>query len=85
MNTMEKKERNKILIALAVVAALVVAVVLYFRFMPAWASLQVLLSGVAGLVLGFMFRWLYDKYLSGIFPLLWKLVKNLFKGGKDED
>lgn len=85
MNTMEKKERNKILIALAVVAALVVAVVLYFRFMPAWASLQVLLSGVAGLVLGFMFRGLYDKYLSGIFPLLWKLVKNLFKGGKDED
>lgn len=53
--------------------------------MPAWASLQVLLSGVVGLVLGFIFRWLYDKYLSGIFPLLWKLIKNLFKGGKDED
>ena len=64
-------KRNKILIALSVLIALIVAFVLYFRFMPAWASLQVLLSGVAGLVLGFMFRWLYDKYL--------------FKGGKDED
>ena len=82
---MEKTKRNKILIALSVLIALIVAFVLYFRFMPAWASLQVLLSGVAGLVLGFMFRWLYDKYLSGIFPLLWKLIKNLFKGGKDED
>lgn len=68
---MEKMKRNKILIALSVLIALIVAFVLYFRFMPAWASLQVLLSGVAGLVLGFMFRWLYDKYL--------------FKGGKDED
>ena len=83
---MEKTKRNKILIALAVLVALIVAFVLYFRFMPAWASVQVvLLSGVAGLVLGFMFRWLYDKYLSGIFPLLWKIIKNLFKGGKDED
>ena len=82
---MEKTKRNKILIALSVLIALIVAFVLYFRFMPAWASLQVLLSGVAGLVLGFMFRWLYDKYLSGIFPLLGKLIKNLFKGGKDED
>lgn len=82
---MEKTKRNKILIALGVLVALVVAFVLYFRFMPAWASLQVLLSGVVGLVLGFMFRWLYDKYLSGIFPLLWRLIKNLFKGGKDED
>lgn len=82
---MEKETKKRFLIALAIIVVLVVAVVLYFRFMPAWASLQVLLSGVVGLVLGFIFRWLYDKYLSGIFPLLWKLIKNLFKGGKDED
>lgn len=82
---MEKETKKRLWIALAVIVVLVVAVVLYFRFMPAWASLQVLLSGMAGLLLGFMFRWLYDKYLSGIFPLLWKLIKNLFKGGKDED
>lgn len=82
---MEKETKKRLWIALAVIIVLVVAVVLYFRFMPAWASLQVLLSGMAGLLLGFMFRWLYDKYLSCIFPLLWKLIKNLFKGGKDED
>lgn len=51
---MEKTKRNKILIALGVLVALVVAFVLYFRFMPAWVSLQV----VAGFVLGGAYGWL---------------------------
>lgn len=50
---MEKTKRNKILIALGVLVALVVAFVLYFRFMPAWVSLQV----VAGFVLGGAYGW----------------------------
>lgn len=71
---MEKEEKKKLWIALAVIVVLVVAVVLYFRFMPAWASLQVLLGFLAGIVIGFIFRWLYGKY---IVPAM--------KGGKDED
>lgn len=71
---MEKTKRNKILIALGVLVSLVVAFVLYFRFMPAWASLQVLLGFLAGIVIGFMLRWLYGKYVA---PAM--------KGGKDED
>lgn len=50
---MEKTKRNKILIALGVLVALVVAFVLYFRFIPAWVSLQV----VAGFVLGGAYGW----------------------------
>lgn len=59
---------------MAVIVVLVVAVVLYFRFMPAWASLQVLLGFFAGIVIGFMLRWLYGRYVA---PSM--------KGGKDED
>ncbi len=51
---MEKTKRNKILIAFGALIALIVAFVLYFRFMPAWVSLQV----VAGFVLGGAYGWL---------------------------
>lgn len=71
---MEKKSKKILWIALAVIVVLVVAVLLYFRFMPAWASLQVLLGFLAGTVIGFMLRWLYGKYVA---PSM--------KGGKDED
>lgn len=50
---MEKTKRNKILIAFGALMALIVAFVLYFRFMPAWVSLQV----VAGFVLGGAYGW----------------------------
>ena len=84
---MEKETKKKLLIAAAVAAAVVLAIVLYFRYMPAWASLQVLAAGLAGLVVGFLLRWLYDRYLSGLWPLLWNLIKGLFsrKGGADAD
>lgn len=50
---MEKTKRNKILIAFGALMALIVAFVLYFRFIPAWVSLQV----VAGFVLGGAYGW----------------------------
>lgn len=57
---MEKKSKKILWIALAVLVVLVVGVVLYFRFMPVWASLQVLASLLVGLVAGWLSRLAYE-------------------------
>ncbi len=61
---MEKTKRNKILIALGVLIALIVAFVLYFRFMPAWASVQVVLAFLSGIGIGLLGRWLCSKIIK---------------------
>lgn len=55
---------KKYLIIAAVVVAVVIAVVLYFSFTPAWASLQVVFSGIGGLLVGSAAVWAYYRYIK---------------------
>lgn len=55
---------KKYLIIAAVVVAVIIAVVLYFSFTPTWASLQVVFSGIGGLLVGGAAVWAYYRYIK---------------------